>query len=666
MNIQDFFSGYLLTVGFNSLCLTFRVIKMSQVGIRNDLSFLRALAVVSVLLFHFNISFISGGFAGVDVFFVISGYLMTRIIVGGLRDNNFSFIKFYFARARRIIPALLVLCLALLIVGWFILLPTEYRQLGKHTTSALTFFSNLIFAHEAGYFDAASHKKLLLHTWSLSVEWQFYIIYPIVLFALAKLFQERLLKVSIFSFLVLSFFCAIYMSTVLGKSVYFNLSSRAWEMMFGSIAFLFPIAMSKENKVLAFYLGLLLIICSFFILDENVSWPGYWTLLPVVGTFLVIMANYQESLIANSKVSTLIGESSYSIYLWHWPIVVILLRSFSELSFSVLLFGIALSFILGFLSFRFIELPAKKLKLSTLMDMFQLSSIVCFVLLAAVLVFIKNGFVSPARFENNVIVADQEYLNREPRKDECLTLNNSYSSHCIYGDPNAKVALILLGDSHGSAVVSAVTEAIKNQGSVLFIAKAGCLTLKFNHRIGKRDYTCREFTNNELLFIEKNYPSVPMLIVNRWAFYIHGKINGDQQPLVKFDDNSSASLGSKFEKSLEDTLCPISQNRKVSLLLPIPEFATELPKQVAKQLIVNDLSEVMLPVNVYKKRNAVVLNALKNVSSSCNINLIDTSKTLCDSEYCIGSSGNRPIYYDDNHLSEWGNKLLLPVLINVL
>ena len=152
---------------------------MQNNSFRQDINGLRAIAVIAVVLFHFNASWMPGGFAGVDVFFVISGFLMTGIIFRGIEQENFSILKFYVARANRIIPALAVLCLVLLVFGWFYLTPLDYKALGKHAASSVAFLSNIIYWRESGYFDAASHEKWLLHTWSLSVEWQFYILYPL-------------------------------------------------------------------------------------------------------------------------------------------------------------------------------------------------------------------------------------------------------------------------------------------------------------------------------------------------------------------------------------------------------------------------------------------------------------------------------------------------------
>lgn len=155
---------------------------------RFDINGLRAYAVIAVVIYHFNSQWLSGGFAGVDVFFVISGYLMTSIILKGISTENFSIMYFYMARAKRIIPALFIMCLAVLLLGWFILSPIEFKDLGKHTAASAGFVSNLIYWKESGYFAASSHSKWLLHTWSLSVEWQFYLIYPVLLVILSKVY----------------------------------------------------------------------------------------------------------------------------------------------------------------------------------------------------------------------------------------------------------------------------------------------------------------------------------------------------------------------------------------------------------------------------------------------------------------------------------------------
>jgi peptidoglycan/LPS O-acetylase OafA/YrhL len=215
---------------------------------RKDINGLRAIAVIAVVLYHFNASWMPGGFAGVDVFFVISGFLMTGIIFKGLEQKSFSILKFYVARANRIVPALAVLCLALLVFGWLYLTPLDYRALGKHVGSSMGFLSNFTYWLEAGYFDAASNEKWLLHTWSLSAEWQFYIIYPLILVAMRKFMSVNVMKKTVLLGTVLGFMLCVIITYEWPNSAYYLLHTRAWEMMMGGVAYLYPIAVKEERS----------------------------------------------------------------------------------------------------------------------------------------------------------------------------------------------------------------------------------------------------------------------------------------------------------------------------------------------------------------------------------------------------------------------------------
>ncbi|MEZ8428367.1 acyltransferase family protein [Vibrio cyclitrophicus] len=319
---------------------------------RYDINGLRAVAVIAVVLFHFNPDWVPGGFAGVDVFFVISGFLMTSIIFRGLDNNNLNLFKFYVARANRIIPALAMLCVSLLVLGWFYLTPMDYKALGKHAASSMGFLSNFIYWRESGYFDADSHEKWLLHTWSLSVEWQFYIIYPLLLKILAKFLSINNIKRLLLIGTLLAFIFSVAVTFMWPNPAYYLLPTRAWEMMFGGLAFLYPWNLSDRRKKIAEFLGLAMILFSYFFASSSVPWPGYFALLPVLGAYMLISANRQSSIITNNTLFQYVGRWSYSIYLWHWPIIVF------GYNFNIEnwhLYGLPLSIIFGFMSYRFIE-----------------------------------------------------------------------------------------------------------------------------------------------------------------------------------------------------------------------------------------------------------------------------------------------------------------------
>lgn len=199
---------------------------------RTDINGLRAWAVIAVIFYHFSIPGFGGGFVGVDIFFVISGYLMTRIIVLGMENEKFNLWTFYLSRARRIFPALLALCVSLLVFGWFYLSSVDYNELSKHVLTSILFISNIKFWREAGYFDAASHEKWLLHTWSLSVEWQFYLLLPLILITLWKLRPNvRLLTTVIGLGLLTSLVLSVLATSWKPSAAFYLLPTRAWEML---------------------------------------------------------------------------------------------------------------------------------------------------------------------------------------------------------------------------------------------------------------------------------------------------------------------------------------------------------------------------------------------------------------------------------------------------
>ncbi len=296
---------------------------------RYDINALRALAVSAVVLYHYKADFILGGFVGVDIFFVISGYLMTNIIVGRLQKGSFNIFDFYYDRAKRIVPGLLGLCIALIFIGYLFMDPMMYNYLAYTSVSAIFFFSNIRFAEDIGYFDPQSAVKWLLHTWSLSVEWQFYLIYPVIIFSLYKFsLTRRYLAPILWLLAVYSLFLCISYSTTEPTVAFYLLPQRAWELLAGGI-----VALQFNPSKIRYLgrpflsralltLGFLLIIVSIYFFNYNLPWPYYWALGPVLGTCLVIAANQSEAILFKCRFVQLIGKWSYSIYLWHWPIAV--------------------------------------------------------------------------------------------------------------------------------------------------------------------------------------------------------------------------------------------------------------------------------------------------------------------------------------------------------
>ena len=266
--------------------VTSSAVESSKKIFRNDINALRAWAVMSVALYHFAIPGFSGGFVGVDVFFVISGFLMTGIIVEGLEKKEFSLVEFYFARLRRIMPGLAALCGVVLVIGWFLLAPDDYIKMAEHVRDTLLFSSNNTFRKEAGYFDALSHDKWLLHTWSLSVEWQFYMLLPLLLYLLWSIRKSIGWLLGFLLFLgCLSFIACVIKTETDATKAFFILKFRCWEMVFGGVAYFISCLNNSRVKYSAFifYFGSLLVFLSVVFIDGEDVCPGYLSLVPVIG-----------------------------------------------------------------------------------------------------------------------------------------------------------------------------------------------------------------------------------------------------------------------------------------------------------------------------------------------------------------------------------------------
>ena len=420
---------------------------------RLDISGLRAIAVLAVVFFHFNESWLPGGYAGVDVFFVISGYLMTGIIFSRLQKNNLSLIGFYAARARRILPTLSILCLVLLLLAWFFLSPPDYETLGLHVASSATFISNVIFWRESGYFDAAAHEKWLLHTWSLSVEWQFYMLYPIILLLFSKIFSLKQISRVVAVGTLLGFVFCVFASYYWPNPSFYLLPTRAWEMLLGGLAFLYPLSTTDSRKGILAWCGFILIILSYLLIADGVTWPGYLALFPVVGAFLIIVANKQDFIVTNNLPFQYIGKASYSIYLWHWPIVVFINYMGGSGSISFALIGIVTSIAIGFISYYLIENSLSKLNSKYV-------NRIVFVLFSIVLsssLFINANKGITNRVDDSYFQLMDKLVMPTRDNGYCFysfliseeVVGETEGTSCLLGNKKASANTILFGDSFG-------------------------------------------------------------------------------------------------------------------------------------------------------------------------------------------------------------------------
>ena len=461
----------------------------SQFDYRPDIDGLRAIAVLAVIGFHAFPAWIRGGFVGVDVFFVISGYLISAILLTGMERGSFRFSQFYMRRIRRIVPALIVVLLACMMAGWLVLFSVEYKALGKHVAGSAAFVSNFVLWNEAGYFDKAAATKPLLLIWSLGIEEQFYIVWPLLLYLAwkrkaATLALLLLLLISSFTFNVLS------SDPVMD---FYSPLTRFWELMAGAVlAYLslhwedlatlvrkLPrpaiqiigsgVAHDSMMRNVAAVIGLLLIVSALLMVDEAKKFPGWWALLPVVGTYLMI-ASGPHAWINNKLLATrglvAIGLISYPLYLWHWPLLsfmrIVNGTAPSAVAASLV---ILLSFALAGLTYFLVEKPLRFGK-SGPVKAVALLAVMAAIGLAGYFTYARGGFAFRNPGAEDLVAAAQDFEHVE---EEEVAL----------GNPRAEQT-ILVGDSTMEQYIPRVRELIAQgridlkRNRVIFDVHGGC------------------------------------------------------------------------------------------------------------------------------------------------------------------------------------------------
>ncbi|RFS33835.1 acyltransferase [Acinetobacter cumulans] len=638
---------------------------MHNKNFRYDINGLRAYAVILVVLFHFGITGFAVGFIGVDIFFVISGFLMTSIVIKGLERGNFSLLNFYLARGIRIVPALFVVSTIILILGWFFLLPADYKALAKHTLSSINFFSNIVYWRESGYFDTDSHNKALLHTWSLSVEWQFYLVFPIIVSLIYKIKRSRRFMLSFLILgTILSFILSVIITAKNPSAGFFLLPTRAWEMLLGGLIFFIPKEKVQCKKSLEI-IGFLIIGISCYIFSTNTLWPSYNAILPALGAFLILLAHQQNSIFTKGSIFQWLGNNSYSIYLWHWPIVFFLHYFYKNDDYVFIILGIMSSIILGWISYTYIENPIRK----NLSNLSRLKAYIVWFLSIAVLSFIcilifkydgvKNRFSNEI---NNII----NYTNDiNPRRDECLgKQDDSQVKKCTYG--NGPLSLIVVGDSHASAMLNGVISSLPNNTSLISFTISGCPTVKNLKKTNMPEYSCGERVKDIINDVKANYSTdIPILVINRANAIFKGEPENDKsdQP-IRYINSPSLEFNEDYYVQMRnayiDTLKDLATSHKVYITRPTPEAKKEISNLTAKilryQLPTKDLT---ITWKEYYERSKQTWNAQDMAAqSSKNIQIIDLSKEFCDKKTCYFTQNNLPLFYDDDHMS-WTASLKL-------
>jgi len=660
---------------------------------REEIDGLRALAVVPVIFFHAGFDVFRGGFVGVDVFFVISGYLITTIIIQDKESNTFSLVKFYERRARRILPALFVVMLFCSACAIIFMPPHDFEQFSESLIYVSLFTSNLFFWQKSGYFDIASEQNPLLHTWSLSVEEQFYLIFPIFVLVVWGLGKNKLFLMMV-CIAVFSFFISPITLRIDPMANFYLLPSRAWELLAGSVSSLIVSKKGVQNKGCVALVGLAAILLSFLIYDEGTPFPSFYALLPVIGTVTIILYSGPETLvkkILSNKILVSLGLLSYSAYLWHQPIFAFSrMQNTFEINIAVIIFLIAVTFVFSTITWKFVELPCRKAGVFQTKHVFvaALSGITSFVILGIVLYSNSSSI-----FGTKMDIDNLRYSSLGKKIEEIGSVCNlrenhhyAYIKECYFGDVTAEETIILFGDSHASAISYSLSEIfLKNKKRGLLIEIDGCQTIPYLMRDKKINQKCLNQFSIFLDYIKSL--DAKIILSNRWSFkffplegYIEKMPYEDSEGNVEqdakyreYDVLVDGKLRRDFlskEWALKEFLNNIYSNvNHLYLVYPIPETGIDIYRRNFRYYEENGhlIDQISISLTDYDARNKFVIGVFDSfIEGAEHITKIDPRSTFCDqkTKRCLAQQKRIPYYFDDDHLSKVGADLLLENIFN--
>ncbi|AOW76775.1 hypothetical protein A3Q34_07870 [Colwellia sp. PAMC 20917] len=639
---------------------------------RSDIDGLRAIAVLSVLFFHSGVSIFSGGYIGVDVFFVISGYLITTIIVREIANNDFSIAKFYERRFRRILPPLVVVIAVSLIVGLLLLPPDGVTSLGQSAITTALFSSNMLFYFESGYFGGASEMKPLLHTWSLAVEEQYYIFFPLLLMLIAKKDTKHYLRWLIILG-ILSFITGIILINISTSAAFYWLPTRAWELFIGSILALHVIPSPSKRYIreINSILGIAMIAFSVFVYTSETSFPGFAALLPTIGTALLIHSGSGGDSFIYKALSlrpvVFVGLISYSLYLWHWPVIVYTkILSITEPTVPVMMFMLALILTLSILSWKYIESPfRKKTFFEGRRSLLLASTGVSVAIVVSGMVLIMNAGY-PHRSTNDIaaISEEEDKWHHWARCEKVVNRIKNGQSLCNIGAKTGRTNFIFWGDSHARALASGINlSALKIGLRGKIATQSACPPLLSIERPNRT--SCNEFNQTVLELISVTPEIETVILAARWALSTKGtrykQESGKSVQLIDLDTPSSNNLTNikLFEIGLMRTIEKLqSLGKKVVLVNPVPEVGFDVPYALKVANITGrDINVVIAPTTEeYRERTEEVGTIFRQLEDRLNIGLVAPDIILCDSSYCKVAIGGVTLYRDDDHLSTFGSE----------
>lgn len=643
---------------------------------RPDIDGLRAIAILSVVGFHAFPDLVHGGFIGVDIFFVISGYLISTIIIGSLERGSFSFVEFYSRRIKRIFPALLLVLIACFVFGWFTLLAEEYKLLGKHIAGGAGFVSNFIFWDERGYFVSAAETKPLLHLWSLGIEEQFYIVWPFLLWLAWKL-KIKLLTITIIVG-VISF--ALNIGEVNGGHVvaaFYSPQTRFWELLMGSVLaymalhrqqifpkyrhrldewlskIVYEHAPETNGKLLRnvqSMFGGVLIAIGVLVITKERYFPGWWAVLPTLGVVLIISAGAQawfNRVALSNRVLVWFGLISYPLYLWHWPLLSFARIVESEMpTLEVRISAVLISILLAWLTFRLIEKPIRfgeRSRAKTVM------------LLALMVVVGYMGYNSYKRdglgFRLPKILQEftqyQHDFSTDFRQGTCF-LNpeqdtSAFNACTSQPEEDKKPSILLWGDSHAAHLYVGYKASFGEKYKIIQRTAGGCLPV-LNYDGSPH---CKEIYKHVIELIKHEKPG-KVVLAGLWT-----------NPNL-----ADKTYGDNWKK-IEET---IAQLRKIGitdidLIGPVPQWIDSLPKQLWLKYRSDKSHRIPERMQFGLNQNAVQLEPLiSDLASRLKVNYISPIKILCNERGCItriGETGDTLTSFDYGHLTKSSSRFLV-------
>lgn len=621
--------------------------RAQHISYRGDIDGLRAIAVLGVVLYHAFPSLIIGGFTGVDVFFVISGYLISANIYKSLAAGSFSIVEFYRRRVRRIFPALITVMLVCIGFGWFVLFAGEYANLGKQAALGASFLSNIGFFFESGYFDVSSITKPLLHLWSLGVEEQFYIVWPILALLLWR--SSRYFGVVLALLIVLSFISSIAVIRESQVAAFYLPIFRFWELAAGALL----AYMGKDGwKAASFYAwpGVALIAISFAFAKEGVTFPGYWPLLPVVGTCLVIgsaQTGWLKRYLLGSAPARYVGLISYPLYLWHWPVLSfahILLGK--EPSVEVRSGAVILSFALAYLTYVGVEKPLRfsRSRWTTTSLVFAMA------IMGGVGAYLFKAQGLPGRpaeieqLELNRLMVGPTW--KYTKNDLCVSLYAPTFRYFCSQEKAGPPTVILIGNSYANHLYGGLVEDQRFSRQNI-LSYGSC-------QPGGYEIDC----DMQEQIISEN-PSIKFAIINElWPRLGEDGLELDMISGQPYKERGN--MATRYEDFLNKKLEFLKQHGVTAVIFkPKPEVMYE-PRTCFPRPLAPAANDCLVPLDEVARQQNGINEVIDRVAARHpEAFVFDQNPLFCSAESCSLVKDGLPLLRDYRHYNEYGSRLII-------